>query len=103
MDQIDTAEQLVRRLYDAADELASAARYGLTVPASVSISGYERQGLMLILDTVDEFDTWADYATNATTQEYDHDGAHWHSGVGDLNGLLVTFAVKTPLPAEVTP
>jgi hypothetical protein len=104
MSDTDTTDRLVHRLHHAAYELASAARMGLAVPATVSVVGHDNMdGLALSLATVDDFDAWADYAADVTAEEYDHDGRHWHRATGTLglDGLRVTFAVPTPLADEV--
>lgn len=100
----DTTDRLVRRLNLAADELASAARFGLPVPTSASVNGYAGlEGLTLSLDSVDEFDAWADYASDVIAEDYEHDGARWQRATGTLGleGLRVSFAVRLPLLAEV--
>lgn len=99
----ETTGLLIRRLRDAADELESAARYGLTVPPVASVNGYDNlEGLQISLATVEEFDAWADYAADVDVVEYEHDGRRWRRGAGTLGleWMRVEFAVF--LPTEVT-
>lgn len=84
-----------------ADEMASAARYGLPIPTTVSLNGYDNlEGAAFSFDTIDEFDAWAEYAA-ANVRECDHDDRHWHHGIGDLNGLAVSFSFAAQPVAAV--
>ena len=90
------AALLIGRAKHLADEMASAARYGLPIPAVVSLNSYDNlEGVSFSLDSMDDFDQWAEYA-EANVREYEHVARHWHYGVGDLNGLGVTFSFATP-------
>lgn len=92
---------LIARGKQLADEMASAARYGLPIPTTVSLNSYDNlEGAAFSFDTIDEFDAWAEYA-EAAVNEYDRDDRHWHHGIGDLNGLAVSFSFATAPIAAV--
>jgi hypothetical protein len=93
-------QRLADRLHHMADEIESAARYGVPIPYMVSASGHEH-GFVSFSASLEEFDAWAEY-TEADVTEYDHEGGHWWRAVANVNGLPVTFAASTPVVAEVT-
>lgn len=87
------AQRLVARLRMAADEIESAARYGVPIPHLVSVSGHQHGG-MSFSATEAEFDAWADY-TDAIVSQHHHDGSLWSSVEAvDVNGLPVQFHVR---------
>ena len=91
------AALLIERAKHLADEMASAARWGLPIPTLVAINNYANiEGARFTVTSIDDFDAWAEYA-EANVHEYDHDDRHWHAGVGDLCGLAVSFSVATPI------
>lgn len=84
------AQRLAHRLRMLADEIESAARYGVPIPFMVSSNGHE-YGNAAFSATPEEFEAWADY-TEAEVTEYDRDGRHWLSAVADVNGLPLSFS-----------
>lgn len=88
----EDAQRLATRLRMAADEIESAARYGVPIPFSVSVSGHEYGGLSASM-TDQEFEAWVTY-TEAPTEDYDYQGASWSSARVDVNGLPVSMSVK---------
>jgi hypothetical protein len=88
-----SATPIIERLRALADELESAERYGVPLPDVVSAVGYPFGGASFHVDPL-VFQAWADY-TEATVEEYDHEGDHWRRCRADVNGLLVEFATTT--------
>jgi hypothetical protein len=95
----EDAQRLATRLRQLADELESAARYGVPLPYMVSVSGHQ-YGNASFSATGEEFDAWADY-TEATVEKYDHNGRHWVRATADVNGLPLEFSCVAA-PAEVS-
>ena len=89
------AQRLADRLRMLADEVESAARYGVPVPTLMSVSGHE-YGRATFAATEEEFPAWADYVADAdpTREDYEHNGASWSRITVDVNGLPVEFAVR---------
>lgn len=86
------ARRLIDRLRMAADEIESAARYGVPVPFCVNVDGGE-YGDMSFAATEAEFDAWVEYA-EAVVTHHAHDGADWSRVETNINGLPVHFAVR---------
>lgn len=86
------AQRLADRLRMLADEIESAARYGVPIPYMVSASGHPF-GSADFNATPEEFDAWAEY-TEAVAEDYEHDGSYWSSATADVNGLPLSFATK---------
>lgn len=85
---------LARNLRMAADELESAARWGLDIPHHANLSGHRLLGgLSLVMDSGTQFDEWAAY-TEAEVEDYTHADHHWSRARANVNGLLVEFFVK---------
>jgi hypothetical protein len=84
------AQRLANRLRMLAEEIESAARYGVPIPYMVSSSGHAH-GRATFAATPEEFAAWADY-TEAEVSEYDHAGRRWLSAEVDLNGLPLQFS-----------
>lgn len=95
----EDAQRLAYRLRMAADEIESAARYGVPIPPLVSVDGYQYGGASFSA-TEHEFAAWVDY-TEARVEGYEHDGAHWSSAEADVNGLPLRFAVQHDSATEV--
>jgi hypothetical protein len=91
------AQRLADRLRMLADELESAARYGLPIPYMFSVSGH-RFGGASFSATPEEFDAWVDYTfggdENAESEEYTRAGIDWSRAAVNVNGLPLEFAVK---------
>ena len=91
------AQRLADRLRQLAEEIESAARYGVPIPYMVSASGHTHGGASFAA-TPDEFDAWVDYTfggdENAEGEDYDHDGASWSHARVNVNGLPLTFSTK---------
>ena len=88
----EDAQRLADRLRMLADEIESAARYGVPVPHTVSASGHQ-YGAVTFSATEEEFAAWADYTEAEVTHDRHH-GADWSSGEVDVNGLPLRFAVR---------
>ena len=88
----EDAQRLADRLRMAADEIESAARYGLPIPYLVSVSGNKYSGAGFAA-TEQEFTAWADY-TEAEVEHGHHHGADWSSAEADVNGLPLRFSVR---------
>lgn len=86
------AQRLVNRLRMAADEIESAARFGVPIPFCVTVSGHEF-GNASFSATEHEFAAWVDYA-EAEVEHYQHKGSQWSRAAADVNGLPVEFAVR---------
>lgn len=92
---------LADRLRSLADELESAERYGLPLPAMVSTSSHNHTHVSFHTDDRDLFDQWADY-TEAEVVDYDYADHHWSRATADVNGLIVQFATARPILTAVT-
>lgn len=88
----EDVQRLVARLRQAADEIESAARYGVPIPYSISASGHKYGGVSFSANEA-EFSAWADY-TEAEVEHYEHGGSEWSSADSDVNGMPLSFAVK---------
>lgn len=89
----EDVQRLADRLRMAADEILSAARYGVPIPYMVSASGH-RFGGVSFAATEAEFTAWAEY-TEAEVEDYvGPDGARWSRATVDVNGLPLSFAVR---------
>lgn len=88
----EDAQRLARRLRMLADEVESAARYGVPICHIVSASGHEYGHASMSL-TPEEFDAWADY-TEATVEEYDYADQHWRTASVEVNGLPLVFSAS---------
>ena len=95
----EDAQRLADRLRMAADEIESAARYGVPIPSVVSVSG-SIYGGMSFAATEDEFVAWAEYAEVDVERDHHH-GHDWSSAEADFNGLPVRFSHRHDNP-EVT-
>lgn len=94
----EDVQRLVARLRLAADEIESAARYGVPIPSTVSVSGHRFGGANMSA-TEEEFSAWAEYA-EAQVEHRHHHGADWSSFKVDINGLPLSVAVRHE-PVEV--
>lgn len=93
------AGRLIVRARELAEEMASAARYGIPIPAHVSLSNHQfGRTSWHCLDDRRLFDAWVEY-TDATVREYDHDGKHVSTATADCNGLLIEFSMHAPIAA----
>ena len=88
----EDAQRLAARLRMAADEIESAARYGVPIPFCVTVGGHEFAS-MSFSATEHEFAAWAEYA-EAAVEQYEHDGYDWSAATADINGLPVRFSVR---------
>ena len=86
----EDVQRLADRLRMAADEILSAARYGVPIPSLVSVSAHEYGG-MTFAATLDEFTAWAEYAEVEADRNHHH-GCAWSSAEADINGLPVRFS-----------
>ena len=86
----EDAQRLASRLRMAADEIESAARYGVPIPTNVSVSGYEYSG-MSMSSLHGEFDKWVEYF-EADVEHYEYGGREWSKATAEVNGLRVEFA-----------
>lgn len=91
------AQRLADRLRKAADELESAARYGVPVPDYISFSSHQH-GAMYVSAEEHLFNAWAEYAEAKVEHDHHHD-ADWSCFATDVNGLPVRFAVRHDAPA----
>lgn len=91
----EDAQRLVARLRMLADEIESAARYGVPIPYMVSASGHKFGGASFSA-TEAEFDAWVDYTfegdESADREDYEHDGSAWSRAQVTVNGLPLVFA-----------
>jgi hypothetical protein len=62
------------------------------IPFCFSVSGHGYAGASFSADA-DEFAAWAEY-TEATVEDYEHNGEPWSSADANVNGLPLQFAVK---------
>lgn len=100
----EDAQRLVQRLRMLADEIESAARYGVPIPYMVSTSGH-KCGTASFAATEEEFDAWVDYTfggdENAHGEDYEHNGKNWSRARVDVNGLPLEFSCSRATAAEV--
>lgn len=94
----EDAQRLADRLRMLADEIESAARYGIPIPYCVMASGHPF-GSASFSATEEEFAAWAEYV-EAEVEDRDHHGASWSEAEADVNGLPLRFSVRH-VPAEV--
>ena len=101
----EDAQRLADRLRMLADEIETAARYGVPIPQLVSASGHQFSGASFHA-TEDEFDAWEGYTfegdENATREDYEHSGANWSRANVNVNGLPLEFACVRSAAAAVT-
>jgi hypothetical protein len=98
----EDAQRLALRLRLLADEIESAARYGVPIPSLVSVGGHVFSGASFAA-TEHEFAAWAEYA-EATVDHAYHHGADWSSAevtIGDGDRLPLRFSIRHDA-AEVT-
>lgn len=88
----EDAQRLADRLRMLADEIESAARYGIPIPFCVTASGHPLSRASFSA-TEGEFAAWVDY-TEAGVESYDYRGASWSRAVANVNGLPLEFAVQ---------
>lgn len=89
----EDVQRLADRLRAAADEIESAARYGVPIPHCISASGH-KYGAVSFAATEEEFAAWAAY-TEGVVEHGHHHGADWSSvDRVDVNGLPLSFAVR---------
>lgn len=99
----DDAARLVDRLRMLADEIESAARYGVPIPDLFSVSSHIC-GAASFHATEHEFAAWVDYTEAEVEHDHHHGGARWSStevNIGDGDRLPLRFSVRHEL-AEVT-
>lgn len=84
--------RLTDRLRQLAEEIESAARFGVMVPIRWSVSGHE-YGDVGFAATEHEFAAWVDY-TEATVIRSHHHGTDWSAVEVDVNGLPLSFAIR---------
>lgn len=93
----EDAQRLAERLRMLADEIESAARYGVPIPYMVSVSGHQLGGASFHA-TADEFDAWVDYTfggdEHAAGEDYEHRGSAWSRAKVNVNGLPLEFACQ---------
>jgi hypothetical protein len=93
----EDAQRLADRLRMLADEVESAARYGVPIPYMFSVSGHLFGGASFHA-TDEEFDAWVDYTfgddETATGVDYTRDGASWSRATVNVNGLPLGFACR---------
>lgn len=95
----DLAAILVKQLRLAADEIDSARRFGVPIPAIVNVYAFNvATPGMSFSATEHEFAAWVEY-TEAEVEEYEHEGKHWSRARADVNGLRVQFAVAREVSA----
>lgn len=97
----EDAQRLADRLRMLAEELESAARYGVPVPYNVTVSG-DKHGGASFSATPEEFDAWLDYTEAEVTLEWDAAGKHWRRAEANVSGSPLTFATATPFESEVS-
>lgn len=86
------AQRMADRLRLLADEIESAARYGVPIPNYINVSGHE-YGAVTVSAEEHEFAAWAEY-TEAEVRHDHHHGAWWSDFATDVNGLPLRFAVR---------
>jgi hypothetical protein len=93
----EDAQRLADRLRMLADEVESAARYGVPIPYLVSVSGNQYVGASFHASE-DEFDAWVDYTfggdEGAVREDYEHRGSRWSRARLSVNGLPLEFACQ---------
>lgn len=88
------AQRLADRLRMLADEVESAARFGIPIPFMFSISGSE-YGQAGFAATPAEFDAWTEYIEGGVVEEYQHAGKKWRAvNRADVNGLPLSFSAE---------
>lgn len=95
-------QSLIARLRHTADELESAARYGVPIPSTVSVSEGE-YGEARFATYANEYGPWLEYS-EGTEREYIRDDRRWRSveAVIGEHDLKIAFATSEPIAAEVT-
>lgn len=83
------AQRLADRLRRLADEVESAARFGVPIPTLMYVSSHKFSDVSFAA-TEHEFAAWVDY----TEARVDHDGDEWSSARADCNGLPLSFSVR---------
>lgn len=93
------AQRLADRLRLLAEEVESAARYGIPVPIYWSIGAAENSSVNFHA-TPEQFAAWADYLNaESDVVEYEAADARWQRVERvDVNGLALSFATSEPLP-----
>lgn len=97
----ENVQRLARRLRLAADEMESAARYGVPVPDLLFVDGWEYGQGVNFSASPEEFTAWRDYTADAgpvvtRTDQYAELSVN-------VNGLPVHLTCRTDLlPAEAT-
>lgn len=93
----EDARRLADRLRMLADEVESAARYGVPIPYMVSVSGHAFGGASFSASE-EEYAAWVDYTfggdSGATGEDYEHEGAGWSRATVNVNGLPLEFACR---------
>ena len=93
----EDAQRLADRLRLLAEEVESAARYGIPIPHMFTVSGH-RFGVASFSATAEEFDAWVDYTfggdENAESEDYTRNGVDWSWATVKVNGLPLEFAPK---------
>lgn len=93
----EDGQRLADRLRMLADEVESAARYGIPIPYMVSVSGHQFGGASFHA-TEDEYDAWVDYTfggdENAAGEDYQHRGSNWSRAKVNVNGLPLEFSCQ---------
>ena len=98
----EDVQRLALRLRLLADEVESAARYGVPIPFCFSVSGSE-YGAASFSATPEEFAAWVEYVEAPVEHGHHHD-ADWSSAeanIGDGDRLPLRFSLRHE-PAEVT-
>lgn len=86
------AQRLANRLRMLADEIESAARFGVPIPSMVNVEGHE-YGYASFSATEEEFAAWVEYV-EANVIDYEYHGLPWSMASVDVNGLPMRFAVQ---------
>ena len=87
------AQRLADRLRILADEIESAARYGVPIPYMFSASGH-LFGEASFAATPEEFDAWSEYAEAVVVEYTRDDDSRWSRATADVNGLPLAFSTK---------
>ena len=95
-----TPHPLATRLRQLADEIDSAHRFGVPIPASVTVGHSEHSDISFVEPDRATFDAWVDY-TEATTRTEDIGYARYVIATADVNGLPLRFQTAAPIPTEV--
>ena len=88
----EDVRRLADRLRDLADEVESAARWGVPVPIHWYVSGHHFGSVGCSTDPY-EFAAWAEYVEADVTESIHHGGV-WRSFVADVNGLPVKLSCR---------